>query len=77
MTNASAWENTSAPRGTRPVNLLIRSYRHDPARSKLSRPIRVWLAAQDGHRTCGLLYPAAVPGFRFQENARVFHGAAH
>jgi hypothetical protein len=43
----------------------IRSYRHDPARSKRSRPIRVWLAAQDGHRTCRLLYPAAVPGFRF------------
>ncbi len=45
--------------------------------AKLHRPIRVWLAAPDGHRTCGLLYPAAVPGFRFQENARVFHGAAH
>src|SRR5690348_18417716 len=27
--------------------------------------MRVWLAAQDGHGTCGLLYPAVVPGFRF------------
>jgi hypothetical protein len=77
MTSAPAWENVSALGGTRTPNLLIRSYRHDPVRSKRSRPIRVWLAAQDGHRTCGLLYPAAVPGFRFQENARVFHGAAH
>lgn len=53
---------------------LIRSYRHDPARSKRSRPIRVWLAAQDGHRTCGLLYPAAVRGFVFRRMPGSFMG---
>jgi hypothetical protein len=45
--------------GTRTPNLLIRSYRRGPARSKWRRLTRVWAAAQDGHRACGLLYLAA------------------
>ena len=46
--------------GTRTPNLLIRSYRRGPARSKRRRLTRVWAVAQDGHRACGLLYLAAV-----------------
>ena len=45
-------------------DLMIRSYRRGPARSRRARLTWVWSAGQDGHSACGLMYPTAVlPGF--------------
>ncbi len=43
--------------GRAPANLLTRSYRRGPGRSRRARLTRVWSAGHDGHSACGLLNP--------------------